>query len=122
MNLEHPCEHEQRNAGGERQTEHRRIGPPQDAAGPDHAAQEKQPSGCQADRHKICHFEGASALYRWKANRRNYKLLIRHIEHPRRYTWRDWFFLLTLGTAIALIFFVPLLVLAWMLDWLFHHL
>jgi hypothetical protein len=58
----------------------------------------------------------------WKANRRNYKLLIRHIEHPRRYTWRDWFFLLTLATAIALIFLIPLLVLAWMLEWLFHHL
>ncbi len=58
----------------------------------------------------------------WKANRRNYKLLIRHIEHPRRYTWRDWVFLLTLTTAVAGIFIVPLLVLAWILDWLFHHL
>lgn len=58
----------------------------------------------------------------WKANRRNYKLLIRHIEYPRRYTWRDWIFLLSLATAIALIFLIPLLVLAWMLEWLFHHL
>jgi hypothetical protein len=29
----------------------------------------------------------------WKANRRNYKLLVRHIEQPRRHTWKDWLFL-----------------------------
>jgi len=58
----------------------------------------------------------------WKANRRNYKLLVRHIEHPRRQTWRDWLFLATLILALIAIFTVPLLVLAWMLHWLFHHL
>jgi hypothetical protein len=58
----------------------------------------------------------------WKANRRNYKLLIRHIEQPRRHTWRDWVFLAVLAVILAAIFLVPLLVLAWMLDWLFHHL
>jgi hypothetical protein len=58
----------------------------------------------------------------WKANRRNYKLLIRHIEHPRRYTWRDWLFLFTLLLVLFAIFAVPLIVLAWVLDWFFHHL
>ena len=58
----------------------------------------------------------------WKANRRNYKLLIRHIEQPRRHTWKDWVFLLTLAVVLAAIFIVPLLVLAWILDWLLHHL
>jgi hypothetical protein len=58
----------------------------------------------------------------WKANRRNYALLVRHIEHPRRQTWKDWLFLATLAAAIAAIFIVPLLALAWTLDWLFHHL
>ena len=57
----------------------------------------------------------------WKANRRNYKLLIRHIEQPRRHTWRDWLFLAALGAILMAIFLLPLLVLAWMLDWLFHH-
>ena len=30
----------------------------------------------------------------WKANRRNYRLLQRHLGEPRRHTWRDWAFLL----------------------------
>ena len=29
----------------------------------------------------------------WKANRRNYALIIRHLERSRRQTWRDWVFL-----------------------------
>ena len=58
----------------------------------------------------------------WKANRRNYKLLVRHIEQPRRHTWKDWLFLLSLIAILAAIFMVPLLLLAWTLDWLFHHL
>jgi len=57
----------------------------------------------------------------WKANRRNYKLLVRHIEHPREQTWRDWFFLVTLLVALIAIFVAPLLVFAWMVDWSFHH-
>ncbi len=57
----------------------------------------------------------------WKANRRNYKLLVRHIEQPRRHTWRDWLFLAALAAILMAVFLVPLLVLAWMIDWLFHH-
>jgi hypothetical protein len=57
----------------------------------------------------------------WKANRRNYKLLVRHLEQPRRHTWRDWLFLAALAAVLMAIFLVPLLVLAWILDWLFHH-
>jgi hypothetical protein len=58
----------------------------------------------------------------WKANRRNYRLLIRHIEQPRRRTWGDWLFLAALAMVLMAIFLVPLLVLAWMLDWAFHRL
>jgi hypothetical protein len=58
----------------------------------------------------------------WKANRRNYALIVRHLERPRRQTWKDWFFLATIAAALAAIFLVPLLALAWVLDWLFHHL
>jgi NAD/NADP transhydrogenase beta subunit len=57
----------------------------------------------------------------WKANRRNYKLLILHIEQPRRHTWKDWLFLAMLVAVLIAIFVVPLIVLAWILDWLFHH-
>jgi hypothetical protein len=33
----------------------------------------------------------------WKANRRNYLLLTRHLDAPRRHTARDWAFLLHSG-------------------------
>jgi hypothetical protein len=49
----------------------------------------------------------------WKANRRNYKLLVRHVEQPRRHTWKDWGFLTLLGAGIMLIFALPLIALLW---------
>jgi hypothetical protein len=58
----------------------------------------------------------------WKANRRNYELLVRHIEHPRKQTWKDWVFLASMAFALVCIFVLPLLVLAWILNWFFHHL
>ena len=51
----------------------------------------------------------------WKANRRNYKLLTRHVEEPRKHTWKDWAFLLTIAAAVLIIFALPLLMLAWVL-------
>ena len=51
----------------------------------------------------------------WKANRRNYKLLTRHVEQPRVHTWKDWAFLTTLAAAILGVFALPLIVLAWVL-------
>ncbi len=67
-------------------------------------------------------FVGDAFDIAWKANRRNYRLLVRHIEEPRRHTWRDWLFLAALGAVLVAIFVVPLLVLAWILDWLFRRL
>ncbi|MBW4027657.1 MAG: DUF4112 domain-containing protein [Acidobacteria bacterium] len=58
----------------------------------------------------------------WKANRRNYALLTRHLHEPRRHTWRDWVFLLLIGFTVAAIFTAPLLVLAWLLGWMMHRL
>jgi hypothetical protein len=37
----------------------------------------------------------------WKANRRNYLLLSRHLDAPRRHTAGDWAFLLLLAAALA---------------------
>jgi len=54
----------------------------------------------------------------WKANRRNYKLLTRHVQQPRVHTWKDWAFLITLATAILAVLALPLLVLAWVLAML----
>lgn len=51
----------------------------------------------------------------WKANRRNYQLLVRSIAEPRRHTWRDWAFLLLLGAGVGLIFTLPLTLLLWLM-------
>jgi hypothetical protein len=56
----------------------------------------------------------------WKANRRNYKLLTRHIAEPHRHTWRDWAFLMLLGVVVVSIFMTPLLVVAWLITLLLH--
>ena len=55
----------------------------------------------------------------WKANRRNYALLMRHLEHPRHRHWGDWFFLAGVALAAAAIFAVPVLLVAWLLHALF---
>ena len=54
----------------------------------------------------------------WKANRRNYRLLQRHLHQPRRNNWRDWVFLLGLAFAIFVVFIIPLVLLAWAIDWI----
>jgi hypothetical protein len=54
----------------------------------------------------------------WKANRRNYQLLCRHLEAPRRHTTRDWAFLLLLATSLALVFAVPVALVVWLAAWL----
>ncbi|HET9086009.1 MAG TPA: DUF4112 domain-containing protein [Acidobacteriaceae bacterium] len=56
----------------------------------------------------------------WKANRRNYKLLTRHMEEPRKHTWKDWGFLLMIAAGVFLIFALPLLALAWVIGLLLH--
>ena len=55
----------------------------------------------------------------WKANRRNYALLTRHLEEPYRRHWGDWLFLAGVGLAISVIFSIPILVIAWLLHLLF---
>lgn len=50
----------------------------------------------------------------WKANRRNYRILIREKEEPRLKTWRDWIFLgvLVIGALVAVT--IPIVVLIWL--------
>jgi Domain of unknown function (DUF4112) len=57
----------------------------------------------------------------WKANRRNYRLLQRHLREPRQHSWRDWVFLLVLCALLLLILASPILLLAWFLLWLLHR-
>jgi hypothetical protein len=49
----------------------------------------------------------------WKANRRNYRILIREKEQPRVKTWRDWIFLgvILLGAIAAVM--IPIWILIW---------
>ncbi len=57
----------------------------------------------------------------WKANRRNYALIVRHLEQARRQTWRDWLFLLLIGGILCAIFLAPIFLILWCLEWLGHH-
>jgi len=57
----------------------------------------------------------------WKANRRNYRLLTRHLGEPRQHNWRDWGFLLMLGVVMAAIFAIPVVLVAWLIGWLLQH-
>jgi hypothetical protein len=69
---------------------------------------------------------GASSLWTtsfdiaWKANRRNYRLLRRHLDELRQHTWRDWVFLL-LVTLLGLVFALPIFLVVWFVTWLIGH-
>jgi hypothetical protein len=54
----------------------------------------------------------------WKANRRNYKLLTRHMAHPHQHTWKDWAFLMLLGGMLVAVFVTPVVVLLFVLRWI----
>lgn len=56
----------------------------------------------------------------WKTNRRNLRLLHRHLREPRRHTWRDWIFLAALACALGAIFALPVLLFVWLVLWLAH--
>jgi hypothetical protein len=57
----------------------------------------------------------------WKANRRNYALIVRHLQQPRKQTWRDWIFLLLIAVTLAAIFLAPIFLILWFLEWLAHN-
>lgn len=54
----------------------------------------------------------------WKPNRRNYLLLRRHLETPRRHTWRDWAFLGVLAVAMGMVFLLPIAALLLLVWWI----
>ncbi len=49
----------------------------------------------------------------WKANRRNYAFIVRHLEQQRRQTWRDWVFLMLIAGTLAAIFLAPIFLILW---------
>ncbi len=57
----------------------------------------------------------------WKANRRNYALIVRHRQQPHHQAWRDWLYLLLIGGILFAIFLAPVFLILWCLEWLGHH-
>jgi hypothetical protein len=51
----------------------------------------------------------------WKANRRNYRLLLREREQPGSNTRRDWTFLAVLLSAVIAAAAIPIAILIWLL-------
>ena len=51
----------------------------------------------------------------WKANRRNYRLLLREREQPGSNTRRDWMFLAVLLLAVIAAAAIPIAILIWLL-------
>jgi hypothetical protein len=51
----------------------------------------------------------------WKANRRNYRLLMREKEQPGANTRRDWLFLAVILSAVAAAAVIPMVILLWIL-------
>jgi hypothetical protein len=51
----------------------------------------------------------------WKANRRNYRLLLREREEPGANARRDWMFLIVLLFAVVAAAAIPLAILIWLL-------
>ena len=51
----------------------------------------------------------------WKANRRNYRILVREKEYPRSKTWRDWVFLVGLMVGIVAAIAIPIVIVIWAL-------
>jgi hypothetical protein len=56
----------------------------------------------------------------WRANRRNYALLIGSVDEPRKHTRQSWIFLGGLCLVLAALVILPMLLLAWVFDGLFH--
>jgi hypothetical protein len=52
----------------------------------------------------------------WKANRRNYRLLLREKEQPGAGTGRDWMFLAVLLFALIAAVAIPIALLIWLLK------
>jgi hypothetical protein len=58
---------------------------------------------------------GDFAHIAWKANRRNYNLLIRDQQSLRRHHWQDWVFVIGACLLIGLLFLGPLVLLVYVL-------
>jgi hypothetical protein len=58
----------------------------------------------------------------WRANRRNYALLVGSVDEPRKHTMQSWLFLGGLCLVLAALVLLPMLVLTWVFGSLMHGL
>jgi hypothetical protein len=58
----------------------------------------------------------------WRANRRNYALLIGSVDEPRKHTMQSWLFLGGLCLVLAALILLPMLLLTWLFGSLMHGL
>ena len=58
----------------------------------------------------------------WKANRRNYELMKKHLREPHRHTWKDYAFLGVLVATLMALFLVPAILLVWLVTYISHRL
>ena len=58
----------------------------------------------------------------WKANRRNYALMKKHLREPHRHTWKDYAFLGVLVATLMALFLVPAILLVWLVTYISHRL
>lgn len=63
-------------------------------------------------------FAGDVFVVAWKANRRNYRLMTRHMEEPHRHTWKDRVFLGSMLAGLWAVFMLPLVVMVLLVRWL----
>jgi dolichol kinase len=57
---------------------------------------------------------GDFAHVAWKANRRNYNLLLRDQQSVRRHTWKDWLFVIGACLIVSLLFLGPIVLLIYL--------
>jgi hypothetical protein len=58
----------------------------------------------------------------WRANRRNYALLVGSVDEPRKHTVQSWLFLGALCLVLAALILLPMLLLTWIFGSLMHAL
>ena len=58
---------------------------------------------------------GDIAHIAWKANRRNYNLLVRDQREQQRHTWHDWVFVICVCLILAILFLAPFALLFYLL-------
>ena len=66
-------------------------------------------------------FAGDAFDIYWKANRRNYALMTRHLRQPRRHTWKDYVYLSCIGATLFAIFAIPVVLIVLATEWLIRR-